>query len=72
MVQEEQEVLEVVLLHGGGYVLVDVVHRRRGWEVKEKARESVLAKLEQGKAEIARRDAERRAAQPNPKWGMER
>lgn len=41
-------------------------------KVKEKARESVLAKLEQGKAEIARRDAERRAAQPTPKRSMER
>jgi len=41
-------------------------------KVKEKARESVLAKLEQGKAEIARRDAERRATQSKPKQDMER
>ena len=41
-------------------------------KVKEKARESVFAKLEQGKAEIARRDAERRAAPTKPKRDMER
>ncbi len=40
-------------------------------EVKQKAKESVLAKLEQGKVEIARRDAERRA-RPTPKQDMER
>ena len=40
-------------------------------QVKKKAKESVLAKLEQGKAEIARRDAERRA-RPTPKQDMER
>jgi hypothetical protein len=41
-------------------------------QIKEKARESVLAKLEQGKAEVARRDAEQRAAQTKPKRDMER
>jgi len=41
-------------------------------KVKEKARKSVLAKLEQSKVEIDRRDAERRAAQPKPKRDMER
>ena len=41
-------------------------------QIKEKARASVLAKLEQGKAEIARQDAERRAAQSTTRHGMER
>jgi len=41
-------------------------------QIKEKARESVLAKLEQSKVEIDRRDAERRAAQSKPKRDMER
>ena len=40
-------------------------------QIKEKARESVLAKLEQGKAEVARRDAERRTA-PHKKHDIER
>lgn len=40
-------------------------------QIKEKARESVLAKLEQGKAEVARQDAERRTA-PRKKHDMER
>ena len=31
MVQEEQEVLESALLHNGGYVLIDITHRRRVW-----------------------------------------
>lgn len=41
-------------------------------QIKEKARASVLAKLEQGKAEIARQDAERRAAQSTTRHSMER
>ena len=41
-------------------------------QIKEKARESVLAKLEQGIAEIARQDAERRAAQSTTRHSMER
>ena len=41
-------------------------------QIKEKARESVLAKLEQGKADVARRDAERRTAQTSTKHGVER
>ncbi len=41
-------------------------------KVKEKARESIVAMLEQKKAEIALRDTERRAAQPKPKRDMER
>ena len=41
-------------------------------QIREKARESVLAKLEQGRAEIARQDAERRAAQSATRHGMER
>ena len=41
-------------------------------KVKEEARESVLARLEQGTAEIARRDVGRRAAQSKPKRDMER
>lgn len=41
-------------------------------QIKEKARESVLAKLEQGKAEIARQDAERRAAQSATRHSVER
>ena len=41
-------------------------------QIKEKARESVLAKLEQGRAEIARQDAERRAAQSTTRPSMER
>ena len=41
-------------------------------QIKEKARESVLAKLEQGRAEIARQDAERRAAQSATRHNLER
>ena len=41
-------------------------------QIKEKARESVLAKLEQGKAEVARRDAERRTAQSTTRHSVER
>ena len=41
-------------------------------KVKEKARESIVAMLEQKKAEIAQRDTERRAAQPKPKRDIER
>ena len=41
-------------------------------QIKEKARESVLAKLEQGRAEIVRQDAERRAAQTATRHSMER
>ncbi|MCX4325574.1 MAG: hypothetical protein OSJ59_21885, partial [Lachnospiraceae bacterium] len=41
-------------------------------QIKETARESVLAKLERGKAEIARHDAERRAAQSTTRHSMER
>ena len=41
-------------------------------QIKEKARESVLAKLEQGKADVARRDAERRTAQTSTRHGVER
>jgi hypothetical protein len=41
-------------------------------QIKEKARESVLAKLEQGKAEIARQDAEHRAAQSATRHSVER
>ena len=41
-------------------------------QIKEKARESVLAKLQQGRAEIARQDAERRAAQSTTRHGVER
>jgi len=39
-------------------------------QIKEKARESVLAKLEQGKAEVARRDAERSAGRRSPQQGI--
>ena len=41
-------------------------------QIKEKARESVLAKLERGKAEAAKRDAERRAAQSTTRRSVER
>ena len=41
-------------------------------QIKEKARESVLAKLERGKAEIARQDAERKEAQSTTRHSMER
>ena len=41
-------------------------------QIKEKARESVLAKLQQGRAEIARQDAERRAAQSATRHSVER
>ena len=41
-------------------------------QIKEKARESVLAKLEQGRAEVVRRDAERRAAQSTTRHSVER
>ena len=41
-------------------------------KVKEKAIESIVAMLEQKKAEIAQRDTERRAAQPKPKRDIER
>ena len=41
-------------------------------QIKEKARESVLAKLERGKAEAAKRDSERRTAQFTTRHGMER
>lgn len=39
-------------------------------QIKEKARESILAKLERNKAEIARRDAERRP-KPQRRQGVE-
>jgi hypothetical protein len=41
-------------------------------QIKEQARESVLAKLKQGRAEIARQDAERRAAQFPTRHNVER
>ena len=41
-------------------------------QIKEQARESVLAKLKQGRAEIARQDAERRAAQTATRYSVER
>ena len=41
-------------------------------QIREKARESVFVKLEQGRAEIARQDAERRAAQTATRHSVER
>ena len=41
-------------------------------QIKEKVRESVLAKLEQGRAEAAKRDAERRVAQSTTRHSVER